>query len=204
MKECDGDSSPCDVRKAAVVAFNVGSTGRESLRARARIWDARQRWLEEVLDRLLASPRYGPHGSDRPRPPASHGIYLFAEAGQALYVGRTSRTERARRAGRPGFSSFRSRLAAHVNGSSTPGSAPFAWRLALETCDARGVPRPRIRDEWADDPRRVEFFAAAKVRIRAMELLVAEIDRDDGVGTTLAELYAHVMLETRHNDFSTA
>jgi hypothetical protein len=165
-------------------------------------WDELQRWLPEMLARLLSSEPF--HRENRP-PDGQRGVYLFSEDGRHLYVGRTGITARTRRARIEPSTSFRSRFDQHTQDGSPPWSAPFAMRLAREEAAARGIEAPG--DWWKsreDHPDLLELFLAAKRRIAdRMQTRVIAFD-DDGLGTRslVAEAYVHAMLGTPYNDFS--
>jgi hypothetical protein len=72
---------------------------------------------------LLASDVFDAHL----RPPKNQrGIYLFSEAGQHLYVGRTGITARSRATGNPPITSFRHRFDQHTQPGRPPGASSFA------------------------------------------------------------------------------
>jgi hypothetical protein len=73
---------------------------RPEIEARQREWNEQvTARLPQLLHELLRSPVYGAD-KGRPKPPATHGVYLFSERGTPRYVGRVGLTERARRAGK--------------------------------------------------------------------------------------------------------
>jgi hypothetical protein len=165
-------------------------------------WNELQAWLPDMLQLLIESGIY-----DRSRrPPADQrGVYLFTEAGRHLYVGRTGITTRTRRAGTTPSTSFRARFDQHTQDGRPPWSAPFAMRLARE--QARDVGIELVPNWWrarADHPDLLELFTTAKRRIAdGMEMrVVAFADDALGIRSTVAEIYAHAMLGTAHNDFS--
>jgi hypothetical protein len=67
--------------------------------------------LGPMLDQLLGSTVYGREIKGRPTAPTTHGVFLFSEDGEPLYVGRTGKTERSVKAGKSSSSGFRARLA---------------------------------------------------------------------------------------------
>ena len=167
-------------------------------------WSELQAWLPDMLQLLMESDVY-----DRShRPPADQrGVYLFTEAGRHLYVGRTGITTRTRRAGTTPSTSFRARFDQHTQDGRPPWSAPFAMRMAREQAREVGIEVP---PNWwtarADRPDVLELFTTAKRRIAdGMEMRVVDFDDDAlGIRSTVAEIYAHAMLRTVHNDFSPA
>ena len=143
--------------------------------------------LAPLLEQLLAMAPVKPTAMPREVPPA--GIYLFSEAGQYLYVGRSRRIKR--------------RIRRHCSGAATFRGAAFAFLLARE---ATGQVRATYKTEGSranlmKDPAFASAFADAKARIRAMDLrFVAE---PDPIRQALLEIYAAVTLSTPHNDFDT-
>ena len=89
--------------------------------------------------------------------PAS-GIYLFSEAGQHLYVGRTN--------------TIRKRLQNHCRPSSGHNSAAFAFRLAREITGQTiaTYTEQGSRSELENDPVFGPVFIAQKERVRNMNV----------------------------------
>jgi hypothetical protein len=145
-------------------------------------------------------------GAPPPDPPADqHGVYLFTEDGRHLYVGRTGLTERAQRSGSAGSSSFLTRLTAHVKRD--PGSASFAWRLAMERAEAEVAAGHRqalaaTRKARVKDPDLLRLFRDAQERVAAMDFRAVEIS-DERLAYVF-ELYAAWVLETPYNSFATS
>lgn len=168
-------------------------------------WAELMAWLPEMLRRLLASAVFDV-GS---RPPAGQrGIYLFSEAGQHLYVGRTGITARSRaQEDSPPITSFRRRFDQHVQLGRPPGASSFARRLTLERAADLDL---LVRGDWwkhrATSASEVyEIYKDAKRRIGAMECrVVAFADDIKGIRSTVAEAYVHTQLRTFYNDFSTS
>lgn len=161
-------------------------------------------WLPVMLEHLLASEVF--HVEYRP-PKDQRGIYLFSEAGQHLYVGRTGITARSRAKGGEPITSFRHRFDQHVQPGRPPGASSFANRLMLER--ATQLDRMVPSNWWADRQTTASeiyaLYGAAKTRIGAMECRVVPFEDDiKGIRSTVAEVYAHVHLETLYNDFSTS
>lgn len=115
------------------------------------------------------------------------GIYLFTEAGQHLYVGRTN--------------TIRKRLQNHCRPSSGHNSATFAFRLA------RGITGQTVatyteqgsRTDLENDPVFGPVFIAQKARVRNMD--VRYVSEPDPMRQALLEMYVSVSLQTPHNDF---
>jgi len=169
---------------------------------RAAAWAELTDGLEMRLDALLASEVWGRDLPDRPAAPATHGVYLFSEAGAHLYVGRTGRTERSVRAGTKSASGFRARLAGHCRPSSGLSSATFAIRLALEAAAKEEVVVAARRSKLLDDQHFADLFVAAKKRITAMEFRTVDIEDDRECA--VFEVYAAFVLGTPYNSFATS
>jgi hypothetical protein len=165
-----------------------------------RAWRALTARLPALLEELLASPVYG-RGGDKVPPPRQHGVYLFSENGQHLYVGRCGVTERALKKGR-GHSNFRTRLAGHTRSSSGHNQATFAWRLALEAAEFRLPGLSGSRSDIAGDPQFAVLFSDAKRRVSAMDFRVVAISED--FDSYVFEPYAALMLGTRYNSWATS
>ena len=170
----------------------------------AEAWGDLVTWLPAMLTQLLASEVF--HLEYRP-PRDRRGIYLFSEAGQHLYVGRTGITARSRAKGGEPITSFRHRFDQHTQAGRPPGASSFANRLMLERAAELELVMPG--DWWADRTTTAseiyDLYRAAKARIGAMECRVVSFEDDiKGVRSTVAEVYAHAHLRTPYNDFSTS
>lgn len=115
------------------------------------------------------------------------GVYLFAESGVNLYVGRTRR-------------SLRTRIRGHVRDAV---GCPFAWRLAREVT---GNIRASYRTEGSrrgllSRPEFAAAYAAARRRIRGME--VRYVGEADPLKQALLEIDVAVGSKAKHNDFGT-
>ena len=115
------------------------------------------------------------------------GIYLFSEAEQHLYVGRTN--------------TIRKRLQNHCRPSSGHNSATFAFRLAREITGQTiaTYTEQGSRSELQNDPVFGPIFIAQKERVRSMN--VRYVSESDPMKQALLEMYISVSLETPHNDF---
>jgi len=124
-----------------------------------------------------------------PRSVPSECIYLFSEGDSHLYVGRTRR--------------LRNRLRQHSIPAAQHNQAVFAFRLAreqtgrLEAAYNKSDSRPTLQA----DPVFAAAFAAAKVRIRKMDLRFVE--ECVPLKQALLEIYVSVVLGTPYNDFNT-
>ena len=155
-----------------------------------------------MLDALLASEVYGRDLNGRPKAPTTHGVYLFSENEEPLYVGRTGKTERSIKAGKDSASGFRARLAGHSRPSSGLSSASFAVRLAMKQAEVKELELPARRSERLSNERFAQLFIEAKKRITQMEFRVVEVveDRESAV----FEVYAAFVLATPYNSFATS
>lgn len=167
-------------------------------------WDELIAWLPEMLEQLLASEVF--HAESRP-PADQRGIYLFSEASEHLYVGRTGITARLRARGGIPITSFRHRFDQHTQPARPPSASSFARRLMLERAAELDLVVPA--GWWADRETTYstiyDLYKAAKKRIGAMECRVVTFeDAIKGVRSSVAEVYAHLHLRTPYNDFSTS
>ena len=174
----------------------MSKTGKEGQRK----WSALLSRLPTHLEELLASPIYG-RGAGRMPPPRQHGVYLFSENDEHLYVGRCGMTERAVKKGR-GHSNFRTRLAGHTRPSSAHNQATFAWRLAVKSVEGRLDGLPASRAELGLDPRFATVFTEEKRRVSAMDFRVVAIPED--FDSYVFEPYAALMLDTPYNSWATS
>ena len=163
-------------------------------------WEATVSRLPSHLEALLASPAYG-RGSNRAAPPKQHGVYLFSEGHQHLYVGRCGLTERARRLGK-GHSNFRTRLAGHTRPSSGHNQATFAWRLTVEVLGEALDSTPHTRAELQRDKLFKLEFLKQKERVTKMEFRVVMIDND--FESYIFEPFAASVLATPYNSWATS
>lgn len=144
--------------------------------------------LAPKLERLLAMPplAYGALPRDMPR----SGVYLFTEAGQHLYVGRSN--------------VLRARYGRHCLPGATYRQAAFAFLLARESTgltQAAYRAGEGSRAGLALQPVFAAAFTAAKARIRKMEYRYVE--EADQTRQALLEIYCAVVLATPYNDFGT-
>jgi len=115
------------------------------------------------------------------------GIYLFSEADQHLYVGRTN--------------TIRKRLQNHCRPSSGHNSATFAFRLARQIT-GQTIPtyaEQGSRSALENDPQFSPVFIAQKARVKNMN--VRYVSEPDPMKQALLEMYVSVSLATPHNDF---
>ena len=115
------------------------------------------------------------------------GIYLFSEAEQYLYVGRTN--------------TIRKRLQNHCRPSSGHNSATFAFRLARQITGqtVATYTEQGSRSELENDPVFGPIFKAQKERVKNMN--VRYVSESNPMKQALLEMYVSVSLATPHNDF---
>jgi len=143
--------------------------------------------LHPAVERLLKCTSFKFAGLPRPNEMPKAGVYLFTEGGVHLYVGRSN--------------NIRRRLQDHCRASSGHGKAAFAFLLARIDHSAL-APSYRAGDGRAQLEANPEFnqkFAAAKHRLRSMEIRVVEARHP--VQQALLEIYVAISLPTKHNDF---
>ena len=121
---------------------------------------------------------------------AVRGVYLFTEAGNHLYVGRSNR--------------LLARYRNHWMPNKTEREAAFAFKLAREVTGFTKATYKKgqgSRKALALDPGFIAAFTAAKARIKAMEY--RWVEETDPTCQCLLEIYAAVTLGTPYNDFDT-
>ena len=142
--------------------------------------------LHPAFKRLLGGPPVA--NGAFPKIVPERGVYLFSEAGQHLYVGRTNRILK--------------RYAGHCNPGATHLTAAFAFLLARQDTGRLKASYKAGADSRAGlvlDPAFAEAFRSAKARIRGMEFRFVE--EADPTAQCLLEVYAAVVLEAKYNDF---
>jgi len=124
-----------------------------------------------------------------PRDMPTRGVYLLSEAGRHLYVGRSN--------------GIRKRIGRHCRLSAKHNMASFAFRLAKEKLGiGRATYRKgQARSDVANQELFAKEFAAAKVRIRAMQ--VRYVEERDPIRQALLEIYVSLVHGTPYNDFDT-
>lgn len=138
--------------------------------------------LEELLQ-ADALPRLS-----HSRIPDEPGIYLFSEGGVPIYVGQTRR--------------LRQRLRQHMIPSSGQMSASFAFLLAKDLANTRGLVVGGPRQQVVSDPEFAPLFIQMKERVSAMD--VRFIVMHDPIERTMFEMYAALHLGTeQYNSFET-
>jgi predicted GIY-YIG superfamily endonuclease len=124
-----------------------------------------------------------------PKPLPEKCVYLFSEAGNHFYVGRTRR--------------LRNRLRQHSIAGAQHNQAVFAFKLAREAT-GRTIAAYSVegsRKALSADPTFNEAFTHAKTRVRNMDLRFVE--ETDPLRQALLEIYVSVVLGTKYNDFDT-
>ena len=141
--------------------------------------------LEPKYQALVTMPpvRYGALPRDLP----ARGLYLFSEAGEHLYVGRTNR--------------LRERLRGHCIPSGTHFTATFAFRMARRMTGKTRASYAKAgsRIDLLQDVVFASAFEAAKRRIASMDLRFVE--ELDPTRQALLEIYVATVLKTPYNDF---
>jgi hypothetical protein len=174
--------------------------GDEMAERGARTWREVEDRLPNYLDQLQNSQVYG-REPDRKPPPREHGVYLFTERGEHLYVGRCGLTERAEKKGR-GYSNFRTRLAGHTRPSSAHNQATFAWRLAIEATGGEFGGSSMSRTEVERNSKFMQAFIREKERVTTMDFRTVTIT--DNFESYVFEPYAALILDTRYNSWATS
>lgn len=165
-------------------------------------WEVVLAKLPGYRDQLLLDSEVFGRGNGRPKAPTEHGVYLFTENGNHLYVGRCGLTERAKKLGK-GHSNFRTRLAAHSCPGSKHNSATLAWRLTIDKLgDALKEMPTATRAELQDHPPFHAQFLVQKERVTAMEFRVVKIP--DDFESYVFEAYIARELQTPHNSWATS
>ena len=108
------------------------------------------------------------------------GIYVFYENDKPLYVGRSNR--------------IKERIQEHGRPSSDHYSATFAILLTKEKRNIKGKV---ARDILSKDPE----YLRAKSRVANMKVKI--IDIEDQILQALFEIFVHLELNTKYNDFRT-
>lgn len=117
------------------------------------------------------------------------GIYVFYEGNKPLYVGRSNR--------------LKGRIQEHGQPSSDHYSATLAFNIADEAMgQGKKIPRNvATRKEKERAPGFAIAFFKARMRVAEMRIRVVEIE--DQIEQALFEIYAHLALKTKYNDFGT-
>lgn len=138
-----------------------------------------------LLDRLLDTALFT-RANLRGVP--ERGIYVFYEEEAPIYVGRSNR--------------LRQRLLEHGRPSSRHNSATFAFNLAIEAADDKGINiEGKTRTELEHGTSFANLHAEQKKRVAAMQVRVIKLI--DPIEQTLFEVYTALALRTAYNDFDT-
>jgi predicted GIY-YIG superfamily endonuclease len=112
------------------------------------------------------------------------GIYLFSEAGRALYVGRTN--------------TLRKRLQSHTHNSHN--RATFAFLARHQTGNLKASYKPEgSRKHLLEEPEFRKAFDDARQRIREMD--VQFVKESDPIKQTILEVFAAFETNAEFNDF---
>jgi len=124
---------------------------------------------------------------DNLRQVPQQGVYVLYEESKPIYVGRSDH--------------LKERLYKHSRPSSGHGSATFAFNLAKEEADRKGMSILRTRKQLEDDPDFKDMFMQAKKRVYRMKIRVVLVD--DPALQTVFEVYVALTLKTPYNSFIT-
>ena len=139
------------------------------------------------LTTLVKSPSYKYDQLLKKKLP-ERGIYLFSQGTKHLYVGRTQKN-------------ILKRIQAHVRKGVK--DSPFAFKLAREKtgnikADYNG---DKKRKHLLNDKSFSTAYNQSKNEIKEMDIRFIEVT--DPCEQTLFEVYVHMVLETKYNDFDT-
>lgn len=114
------------------------------------------------------------------------GVYAFFERSRPMYVGRSNR--------------MKNRIMEHGRPKSDRYNATFAFRLAIEKAEKKGIDVKKLHAELEKDPYFAEVFSKEKERVSQMQIRTVEIN--DSLEQTLFEIYASVAFNTKYNYFN--
>ena len=116
------------------------------------------------------------------------GVYVFFEDNKPIYVGRSNR--------------LKERLKEHSQKGADHYSATLAFKIAKQNNSTlQGKERKQTSEQLMKNRDFVEEFEAAKNRIARTKIRFIEIE--DQIEQAMFEIYAHLALNTRYNDFRT-
>ena len=116
------------------------------------------------------------------------GVYVFYQKNRPFYVGRSN--------------NLKQRIQQHGRPSSRHNSASFAFTVAKEMMESNEkIPEFITRKELEEAPGFDKAFYAARLTVAKMQIRAVEIP--DQIEQAIFEIYAHLTLNTRYNDFST-
>ncbi len=113
------------------------------------------------------------------------GVYVFFEDNRPIYVGRSDRLKK--------------RLKEHSQRSSVHNSATLAFKIAKQNTSI--LRKKQTNEQLMKNRDFVEKFEAAKDRIARTKIRFIEIE--DLIEQAMFEIYVHLALNTRYNDFRT-
>ena len=141
--------------------------------------------LPELMDELKQQPLRN-RGDLKGIPKA--GVYVFYKNGKPLYVGRSNR--------------MKERILEHGRKGSGYCSAQFAFNLAKGLVGFEEKDRSlATRKEMESAPGFDKAFFLTKLEVAKMKVRV--IDIEDQILQALFEIFAHLELGTKYNDFKT-
>jgi len=115
------------------------------------------------------------------------GVYVFYREDKPLYVGRSNR--------------LKERIQEHGRLSSDHYSATLAFNIAKEKVNYKSEHRLATRNDLEKAPGFEKAFFLARKQVAEMQVKIIEIK--DQIEQALFEIYAHLTLNTKYNDFST-
>jgi len=116
------------------------------------------------------------------------GVYVFYREGEPLYVGRSNR--------------LKERMQEHGRPSSDHYSATLAFNMAKEKMNYKSNGhRLAPRNDLEKAPGFKEAFFRTRKQVAEMQVRVIEIE--DQIEQAMFEIYAHLALNTKYNDFRT-
>ena len=116
------------------------------------------------------------------------GVYVFFEGNKPIYVGRSN--------------GLKKRLKEHSQRSSDHYGATLAFRIAKQnTSTLQKKERKQTNEQLMENRDFVGEFEAAKDRIARTKIRFIEIE--DQIEQAMFEIYVHLALNTRYNDFRT-
>ncbi|WP_321430686.1 hypothetical protein [uncultured Methanolobus sp.] len=116
------------------------------------------------------------------------GIYVFYKDEKPLFVGRSDKMKK--------------RIMTQARKGSTHHSAPFAFLLARNKANAKGMDTEnKKRDELVKDPMFNELFIQSKEEVSKMSIKCVAVE--DPIIQTIFQVYAAMQLDTPYNKFET-
>ncbi|MBN1692231.1 MAG: GIY-YIG nuclease family protein [Dehalococcoidales bacterium] len=151
------------------------------------IYKSANRKIPKLLERLLEKAPISGEDLYKREIPRS-GVYVFFENRKAIYVGRSNR--------------MKERLREHSSVSADHYSATLAFKIAKQEYLSENpeLKRPRNKELMAKSDF-LRKFKAAKERISKSKIRFIKLK--DQIEQSLFEIYTHLELKTKYNDFRT-